>query len=215
MGEAVEFMHGRGVMHRDLKPENVVLVSPDSDVDIKVCDFGIAKMGEISASGARLPPRSSSFTGSEYFLAPEMIYQEEYGSEVDIWAVGVMSYALLSGKLPFMGKNGDIRETYLQITEGKLAFDGDVWEEKSSTAIEFVQHMLALDAAKRPTAYSALLHPWLVQVCLEDENTSDGEHDPMNKQWDTSDGEDESDGDQINCYAYPTTLERVIGSRGG
>merc|ERR1719422_1663209 len=69
--EAVEFMHGRGVMHRDLKPENVLLVSWDSDVDIKVCDLGIAKRGDPDTSGTRRVPRSSSFKGSNYYLAPE------------------------------------------------------------------------------------------------------------------------------------------------
>merc|ERR1712217_493583 len=88
--EAVEFMHSRGVMHRDLKPENVLLISPESDVDIKVCDMGIAKLAGKDNFGKRGVPRSCSFKGSDFYLAPEMIWQEEYGTEIDIWAVGVM-----------------------------------------------------------------------------------------------------------------------------
>eukprot|EP00913_Durusdinium_trenchii_P032783 g30689.t1 len=59
---------------------------------------------------ARKPaPRATSFKGSDYYLAPEMIRQEEYGPEVDLWAIGVTTYSLMSGSLPFVGDGGDLR----------------------------------------------------------------------------------------------------------
>jgi len=67
--EAVAFIHSRGVMHRDLKPENILMVFVDSDTDIKVCDFGTAK----TAEKGRGVPRSATFTGSDHYLAPELI----------------------------------------------------------------------------------------------------------------------------------------------
>ncbi|CAK0838360.1 unnamed protein product, partial [Prorocentrum cordatum] len=74
--EAVAFLHSKGVMHRDMKPENVLLVSRDSDTDVKVCDFGLAKMAPISLQNPR-GPRSVSFRGSDHYLAPEIIRQED------------------------------------------------------------------------------------------------------------------------------------------
>merc|ERR1712087_416038 len=186
--EGVEFMHGRGIIHRDLKPENIILVCRDSDVDAKVCDFGIAKLGELNSSGARCAARSRSFKGSDYFLAPELIYQKEYGSEVDIWAIGVISYAVLSGGLPFVGE--DLRETYRQITECKLEFEGQVWEEKSDLAVEFITDLLCIDTDRRPTAPAALLHPWVLQLYIDD-----GDFDDIN------DDDEECAEDNFNCYA--------------
>jgi len=162
--EAVAFMHGRGVMHRDLKPENILLVSEDNDIDIKVCDFGIAKVADRG-----FMPRSTSFLGSDYYLAPEMIRQEEYGPEVDVWAAGVSTYAVLSGTLPFMGEGGDLRQTYEKIVERDLKFDGEAWEDKSELAMDFVSQMLLVQRDKRPNAATALHHPWLVHCGLDED----------------------------------------------
>ncbi|CAK0855232.1 unnamed protein product [Prorocentrum cordatum] len=96
--EAVSYMHGKGIMHRDLKPENILLASKVSNTDVKISDFGLAK---ISRDFPRRLPRSHSICGSDFYLAPEVIKQEEYGREIDIWAVGVITYVLLSGSLPF------------------------------------------------------------------------------------------------------------------
>merc|ERR1711964_878240 len=66
--------------------------------EIKISDFGLAKQ---SKDYPRRLPRSHSVCGSDFYLAPEVIKQEEYGREIDIWSLGVVSYVLLSGSLPF------------------------------------------------------------------------------------------------------------------
>lgn len=71
--EAVGFIHSRGIMHRDLKPENILLASKVSNTDIKISDFGLAK---ISKDYPRRLPRSHSICGSDFYLAPEVIKQE-------------------------------------------------------------------------------------------------------------------------------------------
>merc|ERR1719460_1819414 len=73
-------------MHRDLKPENILLVSKTNDTDIKISDFGLAKM---SKDFPHRLPRSDLICGSDFYLAPEVVKQEEYGREIDIWGNGV------------------------------------------------------------------------------------------------------------------------------
>eukprot|EP00929_Paragymnodinium_shiwhaense_P004581 TRINITY_DN10564_c0_g1_i1.p1 TRINITY_DN10564_c0_g1~~TRINITY_DN10564_c0_g1_i1.p1 ORF type:complete len:343 (-),score=84.99 TRINITY_DN10564_c0_g1_i1:534-1562(-) len=157
--QGVGFMHSRGIMHRDIKPENILLVSPDSDIDIKLCDFGISKMADLQQGRM---PRSNSFTGSAHYVAPEMIKQEEYGVEIDIWALGVVSYALIAGRLPFGGKkDAELLDIYREVVRGDLKFEGEAWEETSREAIRFVQKLLSLAPEARPSAMAALALPWM------------------------------------------------------
>merc|ERR1712157_545157 len=96
--DATMYMHNKGVMHRDLKQENILLVSRQSNTDVKISDFGLAK---VSKDFPKKLPRAVSICGSDFYLAPELIKQQEYGREVDIWALGVVAYIILSGSLPF------------------------------------------------------------------------------------------------------------------
>jgi calcium/calmodulin-dependent protein kinase I len=154
--EAVTYIHSKGIMHRDLKPENILLVSKDSDTDIKISDFGLAKMSKDFPS--RLP-RSTSICGSDFYLAPEVVKQEEYGREVDIWAVGVITYSLLSGCLPF--HHPVLHKLYRQIMERDVSFPEQKWFKVSKGGQDFILRLLQLRAGDRLTAEQASNHPWL------------------------------------------------------
>lgn len=154
--EAVTYIHSKGIMHRDLKPENILLVSKDCDTDIKISDFGLAKMSKDYPN--RLP-RSASICGSDFYLAPEVVRQEEYGREVDIWAVGVITYSLLSGALPF--HHPVLHKLYRQIMERDVCFSEPHWNKVSKGAQDFILRLIQLRAGDRLTAEQALNHPWL------------------------------------------------------
>jgi len=154
--EAVAFIHGRGIMHRDLKPENILLCSKVSNTNIKISDFGLAK---ISRDYPRRLPRSHSICGSDFYLAPEVIKQEEYGREIDIWALGVITYVLLSGSLPFF--HNVLHKLYRQIVERDLSFPEQAWKGVSKGALDFILRLLQVRAGDRLTADQALSHPWL------------------------------------------------------
>lgn len=154
--EAIAYIHSKGVMHRDLKPENVLMASVQSDTDVKISDFGLAKM---SKGYPRQLPRSNSICGSDPYLAPEVIRQEEYGREIDIWACGVISYAVLCGSLPFFDNN--LQQLYRKIVERELTFAEPQWEHLSDGAQDFITSLLDVQAANRLTAEDAQQHPWL------------------------------------------------------
>jgi len=89
-------MHSLAVYHRDIKLDNLIY-EPDSQV-LKIIDFGFAVTGK---------ERLKSPVGTPSFMAPELTLRKEYmGEKVDIWATGVVMYALLTGALPFAG-NGE------------------------------------------------------------------------------------------------------------
>lgn len=154
--EACAFIHSKGIMHRDLKPENILLASKVSNTDVKISDFGLAK---ISRDYPRRLPRSHSICGSDFYLAPEVIKQEEYGREIDIWAVGVITYVLLSGSLPFF--HNVLHKLYRQIVERDLSFPDQAWKNVSKGALDFILRLLQVRAGDRLTADQALSHPWL------------------------------------------------------
>jgi serine/threonine protein kinase len=153
---AIAFIHSRGIMHRDLKPENILLASKVSHTEIKISDFGLARC---SSDFPRRLPRSSSICGSDFYLAPEVIKQEEYGREIDIWAAGVITYVVLSGSLPFF--HNVLHKLYRQIMERDLSFPEQAWKSVSKGVQDFVLRLLQCRPGDRLTAEQSLNHPWL------------------------------------------------------
>jgi len=100
--DAVGEAHKRGVVHRDLKPENVFLAEDGGRCIPKLLDFGISKI--------RLPDirttEVGTMMGTPAYMAPEQIHNaHEADPRVDVWALGVMLFQLLSGRLPFPEKD--------------------------------------------------------------------------------------------------------------
>jgi serine/threonine protein kinase len=166
--EAIAFIHSKGIMHRDLKPENILLSSKVSNTDIKISDFGLAK---ISKDYPRRLPRSHSICGSDFYLAPEVIKQEEYGREIDIWSVGVVCYVVLSGSLPFF--HNVLHKLYRQIVERDLNFPEAAWRSVAKGAQDFILRLLQVRPGDRLSAEQSLNHPWLRGVSKDAAFTND------------------------------------------
>jgi len=154
--EAVAYIHSKGIMHRDLKPENILLASKVSNTEIKISDFGLARL---SKDYPRRLPRSNSICGSDFYLAPEVIKQEEYGREIDIWSMGVVTYVVLSGSLPFF--HNVLHKLYRQIVERDMGFPEQAWRNVSKGAQDFILRLLQPRPGDRLTAEQGLMHPWL------------------------------------------------------
>ena len=106
--EAVDAAHGAGVVHRDLKPGNLFLATlPDGRRSIKVLDFGISKIVEVSPeSGEEQLDVTQAFQtlGSPVYMSPEqMRSSRDVDARTDIWSLGVILHKLLTGQVPFPG----------------------------------------------------------------------------------------------------------------
>jgi eukaryotic-like serine/threonine-protein kinase len=120
---ALEAAHARGIIHRDLKPDNVFLArSPTNGIDVKVLDFGIAKvttLGENDAEAAALT-RTDSMLGTPYYMAPEQVYGEkDIDARSDLWAMGILMYECLAGVRPTEANN--LGQIFKLITIGPMA----------------------------------------------------------------------------------------------
>lgn len=90
--------HHHGITHRDIKPENVILEPMRDGEIVKVFDFGIAKIGE-----QRRVTQTGSVFGTPWYMAPEQARGRDVGPSADLYAVGVMMFQMLAGRLPFEG----------------------------------------------------------------------------------------------------------------
>ena len=99
IASALEYVHSHGVVHRDLKPENIMVDDYDG---IKLIDFGIAA----SAGARRLTfAKFSQTMGTPDYISPEQVKGKRGDARSDIYALGVMLYEMLTGKVPFTGPN--------------------------------------------------------------------------------------------------------------
>ena len=97
--DALQYIHDRGIVHRDLKPENVMV---DAEDNIKLIDFGIAS----DLRGRRLTFANLSQTmGTPDYISPEQVKAKRGDARSDLYAVGVMLYEMVTGKVPFTGNN--------------------------------------------------------------------------------------------------------------
>ncbi len=95
---ALEFLHKRRIIYRDLKPENVLL---DAEGHVKITDFGLAKQLKDDPEHSR----TTTFCGTDEYLAPEIILNEPYDESVDLWALGILIFEMLTGWAPWQDPN--------------------------------------------------------------------------------------------------------------
>lgn len=112
-------VHKQGIIHRDLKPENIfVCYQPDGSELVKILDFGVSKVAA-SKSGARLT-QTGIVLGTAYYMAPEQARgSRNIDHRVDVWAMGVILYEMLTGRLPFEGEN--YNEVLVKLIEGRFS----------------------------------------------------------------------------------------------
>jgi serine/threonine protein kinase len=123
--DALHYLHSNDIVHRDLKIENVVYASDSKDSDfsrisLKLIDFGFAALSKLNQKQLR------DFIGTPYYMAPEIVSNSYYGSEVDIWSLGVLTFYLIEGAFPFLGKARP--QLFEVIKRGRVNFFSRNWE---------------------------------------------------------------------------------------
>jgi len=149
----LKYLHDRHIVHRDIKLENLLM---DDHGTVKCIDFGFSTI---------VPPgkKIKVFCGTPSYMAPEIVGRREYaGPCADIWACGVLLYAMLCGCFPFKGAND--RDLYRKITKGIFFIPDFV----SSGARSLLNRMLTVDMGKRPTVNDILADPWVSSGGPED-----------------------------------------------
>ncbi|KAJ6778872.1 SERINE/THREONINE-PROTEIN KINASE [Salix koriyanagi] len=135
----VAYCHLQGVVHRDLKPE---FVSLQLLWNVAFCSY----------------ERLNDIVGSAYYVAPEVLHRS-YGTEADMWSIGVIAYILLCGSRPFWARTES--GIFRAVLKADPSFDEAPWPSLSPEAVDFVKRLLNKDYRKRLTAAQALSHPWL------------------------------------------------------
>uniref|UniRef100_A0A3B4E5X0 non-specific serine/threonine protein kinase n=1 Tax=Pygocentrus nattereri TaxID=42514 RepID=A0A3B4E5X0_PYGNA len=147
--KALSYLHTQGVIHRDIKSDSILLTS---DGRIKLSDFGFC------AQVSKEVPKRKSLVGTPYWMAPEVISRLPYGTEVDIWSLGIMVIEMVDGEPPYF--NEPPLQAMRRIRDNlppRLKESHKV----SSVLRAFLDLMLVREPSQRATAQELLQHPFL------------------------------------------------------
>ncbi|KAA3676113.1 doublecortin-like kinase 3, partial [Paragonimus westermani] len=153
LANALFYLHCRSIVHRDLKPENVLLWrQPDGKIRVKLADFGLA-----------LEIRRNLYTicGTPTYIAPEILCERGYGLEVDMWALGIITYIMLCGFAPFRTPDRRQSKLFESIKRGVFVYLSPYWDDVSQAAKDLVSQLLVVQPRKRLTALETIIHPWV------------------------------------------------------
>lgn len=159
---AVGAAHHVGIIHRDLKPDNVFLSRTKTGTEVKVLDFGIAKLTHAEASHGQTAALTGTgaILGTPYYMAPEQIFSEkDIDHRADIWAIGVMMYECLAGVRPTQADG--IGQILKIVTQDGVKPLRTVKPDLPPDVLDLIDRMLTRERSKRPSSLeevAAVLH---------------------------------------------------------
>ena len=154
--EGLCYLHDNRIIHRDLKLENFLI---GGDGKVRISDFGLSAKLDYDDE------RKFTVCGTPNYLSPELLLAASKGHsyEVDIWAIGVCAFAMLTGHPPFETRHTKL--TYEHIKNCQYSFPPEL--RLSSTAKDFIRKILQIQPEKRPSAYELQQHPFITREVPE------------------------------------------------
>ncbi|KAJ7771600.1 kinase-like domain-containing protein [Mycena metata] len=146
IASALAFCHHRRIVHRDIKLENIILSRTG---DARITNFGLSAVFDPQG-------HLSTYCGTSYFPAPEMISQKPYvGPEIDVWGFGAVLYILVCGRVPFDAREMDT--LHAKIKSGLVEYPFHLSPECKN----LLGRMLTVDPASRALLSEVVSHPWM------------------------------------------------------
>ncbi|KAF5908632.1 serine/threonine-protein kinase DCLK3 [Clarias magur] len=153
ISEALEYIHDKSIVHRDIKPENLLVQRHNNGgINLKLADFGLAMV---------VTEPVFTVCGTPTYVAPEILAETGYGVAVDVWAMGVILYVLLSGFPPFRSPERNQEELFHLIQKGEVHFPSPYWDRVSEGAKVLIRALLEVKPTVRLTASQTMQNAWL------------------------------------------------------
>lgn len=146
---ALNYIHSHGIVHRDIKLENFLYDRKGSD-HLKLIDFGFSKLWAPNT-------KMQASCGTLSYVAPEVL-QKNYTSQCDLWSLGIVSFILLVGYMPFSGSD---EKQMRNIKAGNYSWKQEKWNKVSPHGVDFIKSLLEVNPQKRLSAQKALEHVWI------------------------------------------------------
>jgi serine/threonine-protein kinase len=163
IADALAAAHTKGIVHRDLKPDNVFLIKRAGSADyVKVLDFGMARLrpelGGVQAT------QSGALVGTPAYMSPEQARGERVGPPADIYALGVVTFHMLTGQLPFTAES--LTMMLIQIVQETPPSVDKLAKDTPKPLVDLVRRCLEKDADNRPADMASLRRELLESVGL-------------------------------------------------
>ena len=149
LAEALAVAHDRGVVHRDVKPDNVMVETSGKGSRVVLTDFGIAHM-----TGMETMTATGALVGSPAYMSPEQSRGHEVGPATDLWSLGTMLYEMVTGTVPFAGK--DPYTVIASILRGKFRAPSQVVATVGPEFEAVILRCLKMPTAERYPSAAAL-----------------------------------------------------------
>ncbi|KAM3602348.1 uncharacterized protein V6R79_002463 [Siganus canaliculatus] len=149
---ALSYLHAQGVIHRDIKSDSILLTL---DGRVKLSDFGFC------AQISRDIPKRKSLVGTPYWMAPEVISKTAYGTEVDVWSLGIMVVEMVDGEPPYFSETPISAMKKLRDEAAPTVRN---LHRVSPVLKDFLDCMLTRDTQQRFSAGDLLEHLFLLQA---------------------------------------------------
>lgn len=150
---AVKYIHELGFIHRGIRPQAIAYVEK-GEARVKLVSFKTCVGNLVAFKGLD----ATQFTHTLQYTAPEALSKES-GQSGDIWAIGVLLYQLLAGKLPF--QTDSVEGTKEKIKTGNYSTEDEIWVGVSAECKDLLLKLLTVNQTHRATLSSVLSHPWM------------------------------------------------------